>query len=176
MIYWILSFAKSDSSLLTKPWWQGVAGIAQVLAAILTIVAVYQSWKMSKRADAQQRESARPDWDLENESCQPVPPGEKRMEFVNTGFGIARRIEVKFDPESGAPQLDDAGSGRMPSSIRPDCQFTRRMKWQEPFNGWLIISCTTRLGEHLSHRFRVDIFKDEKDEWQCEIARQKAAG
>jgi hypothetical protein len=50
------------SGFLRHPWWQGVAGIAQILAAIIAIIAVCQMWINESKADRQRREAARPIW------------------------------------------------------------------------------------------------------------------
>jgi hypothetical protein len=52
--------------LLERRWWQGLAGLAQIGAAFLALLAVWQAEEAQKRANAAMRAAVRPVWHVES--------------------------------------------------------------------------------------------------------------
>ncbi len=95
----------SLSNLLTQPWWQGVAGIAQIIAGFL---AAYTVWQVAR----ERREAVMPDWFIDPDESRttllddsmPTQLPKVVRTFVlltNTGLGPARLVRVWFEPTTG---------------------------------------------------------------------------
>jgi hypothetical protein len=87
----------AQNGFLRRPWWQGVAGIAQILAAIIAIIAMGQMWRNESKADRLRREAARPIWvvngfdDVKNEHGKGF-----RIRLINAGGAAVTVQDVGF--------------------------------------------------------------------------------
>jgi hypothetical protein len=157
-------------SLLNEPWWSGVAGIAQVSAAVLSLIVVWQTMRMIRAADHQRRESVAPDWGVHREPqwqesnlSGPIPPGTHLyLELMNTGFGPARELEVIFftlSIHSGYGQELEAlyNPDLRQKVIPPDTVVWVRVYGTrlEFLDGLLTVRYKSRLGDTLTSSFRV---------------------
>lgn len=146
---------------LTASQWQGIAGLAQILAAILAIVTIRQTSKMMVEADRQRRESVAPYWlflgadvgiDLDRDKIR------NRATFVNSGLGPARDVTPKFWAYKQKTALQVFAKGFEPDkmAIPPDCQYVVTFDWRrdQPIEGSLTIAYVTRLNENLTGSFR----------------------
>ena len=153
------------SDLLRAPWWQGVAGLAQIIAAILAVWTIRQARKTILLADEERKLSVRPDWDLMENKLPFGPPraaaGQDfmpvRLEFSNTGFGPARQLRIHFQSTNGNEPFglgcNVGPMGTILANGRLQVSFT--VNQGEPLDGQLVIESTSRFDEQVSCRFLV---------------------
>jgi hypothetical protein len=167
LITWIIS----KPSILSHGYWQGIAGMAQVIAAILTIVVVIQTWAMLNRADdarreaeAARRESANPDWEAINKDKTGF---QNIVTLLNTGSGPAKNIEVSLDLETPITEdnrqqvlriLDYKSSSGNQRIVPIDNTLTMNLVSGTPSSGLLKVKSTTRFGDTVITTFRVESF------------------
>jgi len=153
---------------LEAAWWQGIAGIAQILAAIFAVVTILQARKTIEQADKERRFSVAPDWGfvgtntpITNRFKPPPPSLTVTIEFVNMGFGPARRVGVFFQPDNmNEPTHISWSSGEY--GVVPSGRFLRvslTVHKGKPLDGSLSIECTTRFGDGVTRQFRVQTLK-----------------
>ena len=152
---------------LEKSWWQGVAGIAQILAGIFSVITIIQARRTIKQADQARRESVAPYWDLIEVRIEDWTPGVTeityKLVFKNTGFGPARNLAINTDLKGltiSEPSPDITcyvGKGKV--YVIGD-QFKTRIKFRTnmiPFNGSLFIYSSTVFGYCLEHTIKISV-------------------
>ncbi len=100
-------------SWLDEPWWQGIAGIAQIIAAALTIRAVQQSQHMIRQADQQRTEAEQarraavaPAWEVISADARVTDHTGANISLRNIGNGPARDVDraiTAADPAAASP-------------------------------------------------------------------------
>jgi hypothetical protein len=148
--------------LLTGPWWQGVAGLAQIIAVVFSVWAIRQANLALRQSDAARREAVAPAWDLVSQQNRVDPNSgqvQTTLQLLNTGAGSARNCTVAFTP-SLSPDVE-----------RIECQGTRGWGrvivpgdvlyvypwWRAtaPPTGSIAIRCESRIGQVSKHQFRI---------------------
>jgi len=158
------------SDLLRARWWQGVAGIAQILAAVFAIVTIIQARKTIRQADEERRFSVGPDWDLVKTvfPMRRLGAGTSSMlvmlEFSNTGFGPARQTHVCFRPRNGNEPFGLSWTPQDPKVVPASgvLQVRFGVNKGKPLDGELVIESTSRFGELVHCGFEVQT-KDFED-------------
>lgn len=137
--------------MLNEPWWQGVGGIAQIFAAVLSVIAVLQAQSMMRQATRERREAALPAWEFMGKGYSRAPERTEVI-FENAGLGPARDTVVTFVPDVGSAQGQmragaHRGSGRV---VLPGETITVYITLRDPdqhLTGWLCLASMTRIGE-----------------------------
>ena len=172
---------------ILAPWWQGVAGIAQMLAAIFAVVTIIQARKTIREAEAERKLSVAPDWDIAGVYVSGPAEGTASVYIYirNTGFGPARDFRCRFEPSSnnhpeeisfgiagvrdGKWCFADDSMGFIPvdGSLRVD------LSWQidRPLDGTLAFTYKTRVAEQEVKKFRLRTWISD-GEPGCSIARE----
>lgn len=162
------------------PWWQGVAGIAQIIAAVFAIVTIIQARKTIRQAEEERRLSAAPEWDAIEVWAGGGGQGfALELFLVNTGLGPARNCRVVFQPSkpfeltdlvwhsSPDPAAERGWTELMKRGkiVLPGDRLVVALSWEtvKSFTGLLSIECTTRFGDKARHDFRVSVDMDEDD-------------
>jgi len=154
---WFAMLLDRMNCLLNQEWWQGVAGIAQIMAGVLALVTVWQAKRMMAQASEERELLVAPDWDYTGYDASPRTLEEwvVKMSFRNSGFGPARYLQVDLESDSPHVRLQEAGV-RIP--VFPEGHFTifvvapRNLPW----TGSVSLVCFSRLGQKLEHRFSVE--------------------
>jgi hypothetical protein len=135
---------------LSKPWWQGVAGIAQILAAAISIYLIWLAFK-------ERRESVEPDWEVNprhKEGITSLPLGIPYWNayFINTGWGPALNIETWYkNYKTGQKITLPPGPHMVLSGDELDIYLA--FKGPEPPDGEIIITSQSRLHKSITCRF-----------------------
>jgi hypothetical protein len=149
---------------LTLPLWQGIAGLAQALAAILTIVAIDQARRVLRQGDKARLDSVAPDWQIANDANQlkGVAVCLADIYLQNVGFGPACNFQVRFlthnDHHQGCINGLSGPRGANIATIFPDEQLHIGLRLdadQGPMDGTLVVECYSRLGEKITRHYRV---------------------
>lgn len=162
------------ASSLKEDWWQGIAGIAQIMAGILAAYTIWQARKMISQADEQRRFSVRPEWEKSRETPKmnmlwAAEPNLRRIEIRlrNSGWGPARKPRASFEPQNNNKphQLDYmgyGGEGLPPSAVFPEQHFQINISWysDKPLDGLLTVTYESRLEEGLQRRFHLRTWSD----------------
>ncbi len=156
--------------LLSHTVWQGIAGVAQILAAGLTIYAVRQAQEMTRQGramlDQAQRERlelVRPAWELMNNPSQLEGANVTlaRILLKNIGLGPALNSQVTFESSNGhhreCIQGRSVTSGAQSAILENDTLNVSLNLSNDagPIAGALVISYITRTGEKVAARFLV---------------------
>ena len=159
--------------MLDAPWWQGIAGIAQILAAIFAIVSIIQARKTIRQAEEDRHNAVAPDWSVasieDHRGLGRATEVEQYAEFRNSGWGPARRVHAEFRPENGNREKSlrceffFPGGSVVPADtvdIAPGSQFRLSFGWalDGPLQGQLIIHCITRFGRQVSQGFALQTY------------------
>lgn len=173
------------SDILAQPWWQGVAGIAQILAALFAIMSIFLALvsillaaRTIKQAQAERHEAVAPDWrvaDIHDAQAHPSEPSkvESRIHLQNQGWGPARFVDVQFEPQNGNPATSLRCSYVFPSGksvrareaeIPPGSQVEVLLGWTSTreLQGLLVVRSMTRLGKALSKSFSLRTHVDRR--------------
>ncbi len=171
------------ANLLSHGWWQGVAGIAQILAAILSMITVIQARKTIAQADEEQRKlSVAPDWEVVEQSSKSYTTGSNmriaRIALLNSGSGPGRHSAIRFEPRNDnrpsriSPGIQGAKGRYSPSSVVPPMHLlTIRRTWciDKPLDGLLILTYETRFGERKDVAFPVRTRSDDRRQPHREV-------
>lgn len=150
---------------LTLPFWQGIAGLAQALAAVLTIVTIDQARRVLRQGEKAQLASVAPDWQIANEAnrLNGVQVSLANIELQNVGFGPACNFEVKFvthnNHHQGCITSHSSPRGANIMTIFPDEKLHIGLRLEQdegPMDGTLVVECHSRLGEKITRRYRVE--------------------
>ncbi|WP_163538232.1 hypothetical protein [Gracilibacillus sp. YIM 98692] len=98
-----------NQKLLEQDWWQGVAGITQIIAAVITLIAFFLARKTLLQGEKARQESVAPAWDIVNENLiTNIHSDPKKYYYIdgklnlqNTGFGPARNLNLSFKSYNG---------------------------------------------------------------------------
>jgi len=150
---------------LTLPLWQGIAGVAQAVAAILAIVTILQARKMLRQGERAQFASVAPDWMIANEAnhLHGVQVSLADIYLENVGFGPACKFKVTFASNNNHHQ-NCITSHSSPRGANVNTIFQGeamhvqlRLEQDEgPMDGTLAVECHSRLGEKITHRYTVE--------------------
>ena len=161
------------------PWWQGVAGIAQIVAAIFAIITIIQARKTIKQAEGERRLSVAPDWDVVNAGIGGHRGGHNTdrlgLVFTNTGFGPARSVVVWYEPRNETKptcMLEKDLATISPLRVVPPMSRMRvHLEWPagKLLDGLLFVECTTRLGDRMKHEFHVRTYLGEDGAMQPDV-------
>jgi hypothetical protein len=89
--------AKRWRELWSANWWQGAAGLAQIVAALLAIATIRQVASVNEEADRLRRESARPRWMVSSHEKFENEHGRGfRWGLVNAGGQTVTVLDVGF--------------------------------------------------------------------------------
>lgn len=149
MAQWMLcTFGWLD--VLGKSWWQGIAGVAQILAAAISVYLVGLAFK-------ERRESVAPDWEvhptkIENLVLNPGGISHWNAFFLNTGWGPALRTKAWYknkktglkNPLSPKPAMVPSGEW-----------LTVYIEFKEPIlpGDEIIITSLSRLNREVTYCF-----------------------
>lgn len=170
------------ANLLSQAWWQGIGGIAQTVAAVLTVIAIKQARKMLKLAEEERRFAVAPDWDIQAAEAKPGwrkagDPTQRygKIQLWNSGLGSARNPTMVFAPNNGNHpiQSDCRGMGPKPYAVLPGGLLAIDIWWNvdRPLDGLLTVSCETRLGQRVSSEFHLLAWTEEGGEPHCNLTR-----
>jgi len=159
-------------TFLTQPWWQGIAGIAQIIAAVLTIVAVYLALKTLRQSEKSRIEAISPSWDVflcQLAGTASTPEGNPvsysyTVGFFNSGYGSATDVSVNYVPFNGNEAIIGQlfpNDTRLILSQRP-LSFGVTWYHGRPLEGILEIISRTKAGQ-VKHQFRVVPMKDSQE-------------
>jgi len=146
---------------LREDWWQGIAGIAQILAGSLAAYTIIQARKVIQQADEERRLSVAPDWRADRywsvAEDEDVAESKVRIELVNAGFGCAVDPHFSFTPDNNI--VPGSVGGQVPHglTIFPGKTMKINLNWyhDKPLDVTLVVTCTTRLGWEQSTRFHL---------------------
>ena len=169
-------------NLLSHGWWQGVAGIAQILASILSVITVIQARKTIAQAEEQRKLSVAPDWEVVEHFSESDTTGSNmriaRIALLNSGSGPARHPAVRFEPRNDnrpsriSPGIQGAKRRYSPSSVVPPMHLlTIRRTWyiDKPLDGLLILTYETRFGERKDVTSSVRTWSDDRRQPHCQV-------
>lgn len=184
LLWWPFSVVLPAISLEAR-WWQGVAGIAQILAAILSMITILQARKVIAQAEEQRKLSVAPDWEVVEEASEGYVTGDNkriaRIALLNTGSGPARHPTRRFEPRNGNhPSIrhvirEAQGRRYSPSSVvPPNGLLTVRLTWYigKPLDGLLTLTYDTRFGETKDATFSVRAWSDDQRKPHCQASRE----
>lgn len=156
-------------SFLSLKWWTGFGGVAQAVAAVFSLVAVWQARKMLRVAEDERHEWAACRWSCSGGS-QPEPDSRNPerikvwMRVHNTGPGTSLDTQAQFTHD-GSHQVRWETRGRLDSGrVVPAGELLDiALEWSLPANpqpplslsGLLSLRWTTRLGRKMSQRWAV---------------------
>ena len=170
---WLTTLLEWIGWIFGQAWWQGVAGIAQIFAAGVSIYAVVQARKTIELAQEERRESVAPDWESRWQGpfqfppeLQPAPK-DVLVWFHNIGAGPARKVRLHFDCPSGSAELTAPSETdeRLTRIARADKFFvTIRGATGAEWEAVLTIECVSRVGQRLAHDFAIRT-KKRDDGW-----------
>lgn len=135
---------------LSQPWWQGVAGFAQVLAAIFSIVSLWQARKAIKLAQQANEDSLAPYFGFA--SMNPPVGKNRTLVFTNCGFGPARNLKGTFVSSEGdhinVTLVGNSGIGQVifPNNLLSAILLLPNI--QNSIEGELTINCSGRVKDH----------------------------
>jgi len=159
---------------LGASWWQGIAGVAQILAAVLSIIAIWQAQRSIRQAQKQLWESTSPDWDLVSYGIQEKTSMPKSADFLlvvkNSGFGPARdtqwqyKHDTRWVPTRKAFRMVGI---RLLTAVLPGEELTLNFPMDEDtdLGGWVVIRCASRYGRDLTRKFYVQAGLEEGGSW-----------
>jgi len=184
LMWWLLSVVLPSADW-GDPKWQGAAGIAQILAAILSMIAILQARKVIAQAEEQRKLSVAPDWDVVEESSESYTTGSNmrvaRIALLNSGSGPARHPAIRFEPRNDnrpsriSLEIHGAKGTYSPSSVVPPMDLlTIRLTWHidKPLDGLVILTYETRFGERKDVAFSVRTRSDGQRKPYCEASRE----
>ena len=169
------------TSFLEYPWWQGVAGIFQILAGIFAIITILQARKMQKQAEKERRESVAPDWEIieYRTTCNMYEVKSNivwDIAFENTGLGLAKNPSVNFIPDDKSKKFEISPPGTDIAHFKGKGRFFHPEDWvkvhlsfhvsQLPLSGIIVITCNSRYGYIIKHKFSFSFSVDEKSEYK----------
>jgi len=174
----LICFWKQFVTGLSSPLWQGIAGIAQITAGILAVITIMQARDMQKQADIARRESVAPDWEIISvRSLANVylsnPNKDFTLCFENTGFGLAKDVNIIFQPikketvvKLSEPSMDTSHSKGHGRYYSPEDWIKVTLSFhtdQLPFEGYYILTSSSRFCERLEHKFKMSLEKDKNN-------------
>lgn len=165
--------------LLSSPWWQGVAGIAQICAGVIAVTALALTVATLRRMERDWHGTVRPDWARlevlnedelgDEEGILPgfmVSPARQILAdedqavvlLLNIGTGPALRIDAEFESNALStslhkPECYGVHSGHITKMVPPQGIMVMYLRWRValPPNGRVIISCRSRFGRIVRH-------------------------
>ena len=150
---------------LTWPLWQGIAGVAQTLAAVFAIITILQARKMLRQGENAQFASVAPDWRIANDAnrLHGLQVSQADIQLQNVGFGPACNFSATFISNNNR-HLNCITSctsmrGANVPTIFPDEELHIELQIEQnegPMDGTLVVECYSRLGQKITHRYRVD--------------------
>ena len=166
---------------LQQPWWQGVAGIAQIFAGILTVLATLFAWitinqakEMQKEAKKERKESVRPDVTkiifYQDQSMYDNKNPERivyhyKLKLENIGFGPILKPNISFQQQEN-PDNCEISLAPFDRVIDPYDPFEitiyiKTQPCQSSFSlkGFILIECVSRYGEDL--KWKTDLYMDQ---------------
>jgi len=167
------SIPMPDGGILTWAGWQGVAGIAQIIAGVLALVTVLQSTSMMREASRQRREAEKlrdeavaPHWQVFPQVGKRLTSGQRicssSLHFLNDGFGSAQKVDqVYYSAGSGkvisCTGIGDRADGKV---ILPGDLYMLNLEWEvdHRLDGRLFLESVTRVGTKIKHEFKVKTF------------------
>lgn len=173
---------QSVRSILAADWWQGVAGMAQIIAAFLAVYSIRQGTKMLREAEQQREAAVAPVVSFVREqlmSAQYLSNGNSRtvLELRNVGSGPALSTTLSYVAANGlAPrQLFHSNQPNPLPPIEPQQSFsvTFDTGHMEQLEGTLSVNCRSRFGKDYSFLFCVRTWTG--DSLPRIIAEQKAS-
>ena len=162
---------------LSLPWWQGLAGIAQIIAAVLTVVAVREARRATHEIERQRRDTEAPSWEVGVPTTfSLMAEGDQfqtQVSFLNVGLGPARVLSAEID-RGGRPgptvACAPASGGAM---VEKDEQLMITFAWaaNDPPNGRLMLQHVSRVGHLAFSQFHVRCWTDKTNDWgDCLVA------
>lgn len=151
---------------LEHRWWQRVAGIAQIIAAVFAAYTIWQAQKTIKMAEEERRASARPIWSFVPTSWSVGLPPEYEdcymgmLHFRNVGLGpgFENRVSIEDLSENGAVEMKFAESWFRTVGPREELYFELAWHKETVVDAVITIQSKTGLREVVSQqRFRVTI-------------------
>ncbi len=165
---WLWGSIQANSGWLSLSAWQGIAGIAQIGAALLSTYTII----IAKR---QQRESVDPDWELVHAYARPNPGGNPygTIQLLNTGFGPARQVAADFAPANGhAMPKVSAGGSRAGAKIVPAGELGNVFLSWDPgrqVDGVLTLTCVSRFAHKVTRAYHVCSYVDSSGLLQLKV-------
>lgn len=148
--------------VLEQNWWQGIAGIAQIVAGVLAMWTVRQSRKAIRQADEERKRSVRPDWHYTGGTDHPAKDSLIRtgIKLTNVGRGPAWHPEVAYKPcnENQVHSIRGRPAGDKPGAVvYQKSPYNIDVCWyvDRPLDGLLIVDCETQLGECLQNTYHL---------------------
>jgi hypothetical protein len=146
-----------SSGFLGKAWWQGVAGIAQIIAAVVSMIAVWQVASMAFESDRVRREAARPKWlvngwdPVDNEHGRGF-----RIGLVNAGGAAVTVRDVGFRiAVRGCWVVQPAFPYSVP--VGAATAITVTCSAETEFRGELLLAASTQAGEITVHAIHASV-------------------
>lgn len=156
--------------ILAAEWWQGVAGMAQIVAAFLAVYSIRQGTKMLREAERQREAAVAPVVSFVKEhllSAQYLPSGGSQtvVELRNVGSGPALNTALSYAATNGiAPrQLFHSSQPNPLPPIEPQQSFfvTFDARQSEQLAGTLFVKCTSRFGTNYVFSFCIRTWADD---------------
>lgn len=160
-----------DGGILTWAGWQGVAGLAQIVAGVLAAVTVLQSSAMMREANRQRRETEKlrqeavsPHWQVFPQPAERLASDQticcSEVHFLNDGYGSAQKVET-FYFYAGAGRvasLSGVSSREGGEVILPGDLYILNIEWEvaHRLRGVLFLESTTRVGTKTRDEFKVE--------------------
>lgn len=151
--------------LLSRPVWQGLAGIAQGIAAILAVVAVWQAKRMLRQNEHARHALVAPEWVITNDAnrVEGVQVAIVDIRLQNVGFGPACDFSVQFESGNGhhqhcVIQRSSERGANVRSIIQGDTLHIglNMSNDQGPLTGSLVVCCKNVLGREITRRYVVE--------------------
>lgn len=149
--------AAGSNGFLGKAWWQGVAGIAQIIAAVVSVIAVWQVASMAFESDRVRREAARPKWlvrgwdRVDNEHGRGFQIG-----LVNAGGAAVTVRDVGFRKAvRGCWVVQPAFPYSVP--VGAATAITLTCSAETEFRGELLLAASTQGGEITVHAIHASV-------------------
>jgi hypothetical protein len=155
-----------------QSWWQGIAGLFQILAGIFAIITIWQSRKMQKEAEQQRKESVAADWEIIKQDISTQMNGGEptnrvfySMVLINTGFGFATNTDVEFHSNITTKKVNFHFSGvnsniAQGKTYAPNDKISIGLSFSEteyPLKGYFLIKNKTRFGESQECRINFEL-------------------
>lgn len=149
---------------LTLASWQGIAGMAQVGAAILTIIAIRQASKMIRQGEQAKLASRAPEWEITNHvTLAGLQVSVADIDFRNVGLGPAKNVTVRFETDNNHHRNCINGHGNRNRGTNTPVVLENEVFWVQlnllanegVMDGLVILECYSVFHEKITRCFRV---------------------
>lgn len=147
-------------SILHEPWWQGLGGMAQIVAGFFALYTIMQAGQMMRDAKKERQDSVAPAWGIVSvgtvEDGRITPVRKNVATFDNVGRGPAYLLDMRFESTNGNEFTNYPLTGSQ-NVVGADGVVSFTLDWNDtqPPEGRLVLAATSSVGQRVVHRFQL---------------------